>query len=263
MKNILIILLLLLPFLSFGKKVAIVEYIEKDTLTQGDRTFVCLKYDPEYFSSSDTLRLTLRNITASQSIEVLKMSFTDINTLPTSVDGYKWIYYTIPSNYTTLPGTLLLVNYYYHGQYSAIGLFIRSSTPDISIKTWSSSIDTTQQPFAMTIDYTYHPTFMDSLKILIGDSVVYHGIYQKSLAFNIPDFNSSSTYNLTIIGCTDYVPLTISKRNSLVSGLFSPITNHKGAVYYYNEQGMEIDKPEHGFYIWKTHNSSGKSYISY
>jgi len=254
MKKI-IFLILFIPSLSFGQKIVSLWYVEKDTIVHGQNTYAAIKFSyAGGFTMSDTIRIYFNN-GIGQPFEVFKMSVYYADTITRKSDGTTWLYYNVPMAYS--PGNFHLI---VGGSTSQETMYLRSALPDISLKTWSSLTDTTRQAFGLTIDYTFMPTNQDTIKISIGDSVVFKGLYQKAFSFPIPNFNTSAVYNLTIGGYSGYLSINVTKPNHIISGLFDPIVNSKTATRYYNMQGEEIQKPTEGCYIWKSENgASGKS----
>lgn len=256
MKKI-IFLLVFIPSLSFGQKIIGLWYVEKDTVVQGHNTYAAVKF--QYtggFTMSDTLRIYFSN-GIGQPFEVFKMSVYYADTITRKADGTTWLYYNVPMSYA--PGNFQLI---VGGSTSQEAMYLRSAMPDISLKTWSSLTDTTGQAFSLTIDYTFIPTNQDTIKISIGDSVVFKGLYKKSFLFSIPNFATSAIYNLTIVGYSGYLSLNVTKPIHVVSGIYSPLNINSMKFYYYNINGEEIKKPTEGFFIWRSESGlSGKSFI--
>jgi hypothetical protein len=272
MKKI-IFLLAMLPFLSFGQGGGQIYfwYTKSDSLSQGENSYVAIKYDNSYsfdsrgftYASVDTLQVRIfcsSNCDPSGAL-VYKLSLADLDTITKHSDGTTWIPFTVPLNYNIGNSKISIT---WCSTFPPV--FVRSKTPDVYIASWTSGNtpyglnDTTGESFSLAIDYTFEPSTTDTLKILIGDSIVYKGLYKKSLIFNIPYFVASNSFNLTIIGSADYLALNITKPNH-VSGIFDPISTRNQEVHYYNIQGEEIYKPSEGFYIWKTQYGSGKKII--
>lgn len=260
MKKI-IFLLVIFPLLSFGQKTVNFWYFQNpnDTIPISDSAWVSFKYTN--MTPADTLRLGIQHILSDGSstagIEILKVAFAKIDLIPTEPDGTTKLYIKIP-NYT-LGKTELYHNY--AGVDTRPVFFIRSNVPDITPVSWSTLNDTTQQAFSLMIDYTFKSTNQDTIQILIGDSVVYKGLYKKAFYFQIPNFNSSGTYNLTIIGWNSFLPINVIKPTHVISGLFPNTVIERETIHYYNIQGQEIQRPDRGFCIWKTQNRSGKIFI--
>jgi hypothetical protein len=263
MKTI-IFLLAFLPLVSFGHTVSF-WYTKSDSLVQGEQSYLAIKYDAiSNYSATDTLLIKLLCSVncPSTGTPVFKISMMDLDTITKHPDGTTWIYFTVPLNYT-IGNSLISMTWGANDP----SVYIRSKNPDASLVSWTSGNtpyglnDTTGESFSLSIDYTFKPSNTDTLKILIGDSIVYKGLYKKSLALNIPYFTASNSFNLTMIGSADYLALNITKPNH-VSGIFDPISTRNQEVHYYNIQGEEISKPTEGFYIWKTSSGSGKCFIN-
>jgi hypothetical protein len=258
MKKI-IFILMLLPLLSFGQytgfqNVGVFNFPINDTITQGDSVSIDIKYSITNMGQPDTLKIQLYPALNF----ICSIPANTIFAIPSNSDGTRTIKFKLP-----LSSPVGSARFYLRYDLNPVNFYIRSKSPDISITQLDNTIDTTGQDFSLKIDYTFLPKTSDTLKIFIGDSLVYKGVYTKSLiSFHIPYFNYSNTYPLTITGWIGSESVNITKPSHTVSGIFDPIATHNQDVHYYNEQGTEIQKPTEGFYIWKTKNGhSGKGFV--
>jgi hypothetical protein len=269
----LILLLSLITSVAFAQnKSGYVSYwyTKSDSLVQGEQTYVAFKYVALVnFSSTDTLSIQVGNdpyiVGQSSSFEAFKINVKYLDTIPKQSDGTTRVYFTIPSNFTIGNAKITLT---YCTTSPAI--YVRSATPDITMISWKSgntnfgTNDTTGESFSFVIDYSYKPVFGDKLLVMVGDSIVYKGVYSKKVNIKIPLFPSSGNYNLSITGWNSFLTLNITKPSHVVNSIIDPINNPTNIpIHYYNIQGLEIEKPSKGLIIWKTETGeSGKIFLS-
>lgn len=261
MKKI-IFLLALLPLLSYGQytglqNIGVFNFPINDTITQGDSVSLDIKYSIVAIGQPDTLKIELYpalNVIA-------KIPANSIFTIPVNSDGTRTIKFKLP-DLSPVGSARFYINSNNGFDLNPVYFFIRSKTPDVSLVSWANPIDTTGQEYSLTLKYTFIPKTTDTLKIFIGDSVVYKGSYTKSLiSFHIPNFNSSIDCELTIEGSIGVIDMFITKPNHSVSGILNPLHYNNEEIHYYSETGLEIPKPDNGFYIWKSNYRSGKSFV--
>lgn len=84
----------------------------------------------------------------------------------------------------------------------------------------------------------------------------------RRIYFNMPSSYLSGKFSINI-SLTPSRAIGLIKNPSVVSGIFDHFKfNQKVEIKYYCEQGIEIEKPTEGFYIWRSSNGlSGKSFL--
>jgi hypothetical protein len=264
MRKILCVLLIGLSIGSYAANTInfYIWSISVDTATNGQTVNFTAKFNnPSGWQSTDSLRISATgpNYTFPY---VFKMKASDALALPTNPDGTTSFSFMVPNNSNLGKWMKLYPQSATHMPLDSI--YIISSTPDITYKGSSSYNDTTGQTFHFTIDYTFLPTNQDTLRAYLGDSLIYKGLYVNIINAHVPYFNSSGNYKLTIEKWNGYDLISVTKPNhTVVNGIIDPINNPTNIViHYYNIEGLEIEKPSKGLFIWKTETGeSGKLYI--
>jgi hypothetical protein len=259
MKNLLLSLLLIISLNSYSAAVVNIWYVENDSATTGQSFSVFIKGSSS--SVTDTARIYIKSLSNSNFVEVFKVNLSGLlATNPTGPNSTYELEFLLPSGYTK--DCEIFSNYTVSPRSP---LYVSSNVPDFTIVGGYGSFSG-PNGFSthFKVSWTYRAMPADSIDLYLDGSVF------KKIA--IVDIEADSIITFQVTGTIGGHKLTsnyflnsgtwIDYTINLSSGITKYSHSAKDPeIKYYNEVGLEIEKPDHGFCLWKTATSSGKIYI--
>ena len=260
----LILIFLLFPLFSFAANPTMnIWYVSHDTITQLSEMSISVK--GYYNTSTDTGRVYMKNQLTSKMIEVYKVNLYDLfSAQPTGYNSTHVLTFIVP---TSCKGNTP-VSVTYNSDPRVWNIFVRSYTPDLAIKGLGVFSGDSAFSTFIKVGFTYEPKTTDSLELFFDNELYKKIALTDLLSDSIVDFTVDKspgqhrlTTNYILNTPTSYLDYTIKDavKTSIINPLSPPI-NLK--ITFFNIQGLEIEKPNEGIYLWKSENGeSGKSFI--
>jgi hypothetical protein len=262
MRTLLFTLALLFSVNVFGAGTVNIWHIENDTTTIGEQFSIFIKCS--YSNSSDTGRIYIRHLETSQMIQVYKFKVIELlDQTPTGIDGTYEILVTVPLNI----GKCRVIGS--SSTMPQVDLFVRSDIPDFEISGFGSNTFSGYSGFTNSykIRWTYKEQPTDSMKLFLDGVLLKKMAISEMLNDSIIPFNiigNPGVYKMTgnYILNTPLVYIDYTIISPVSTSTINPI-EEKEEIIYYNMQGVKIEKPTQGFYLWKSQKRSGKVYTEY
>jgi hypothetical protein len=260
MRSLFFTLSLLLSVNVFSAGVVNIWYTESDTTTIGEQFSIFIKCS--YTNTSDSGRVYIKNLTTNKFVQVYKFKILELlQETPTGQDDTYELIIAIPS----YVGKCELFGSGNTGTGNPV-IFVRSDVPDFSIS-WLNGSPAGYSGFAysITVKWSYKEQLTDTMRLSLNET--------DFLKIPLTELKHDSTISFNLIGEPGIYQLTgnyilNTPLNHINYTILTPVSTsivtqieEKEEIIYYNMQGVKIEKPNEGFYLWKSEKGSGKVMI--